>query len=398
MRALFIADVPLEAPASGSEQVLFYQATGLAERGVEVYAITRQADPLPWAVRDVKGVREGSYSVSQTFLLRAFISLLRYPLTFYRSFSGGLPFQVAVSHQPFNCFLLLITRKLTRTPILYVFHSPSHEEYLLSHQHGCPLQNLIHVKGRRILEKWCIKKASRVMALSQYMKHKVQDIHGIPGERVVVNPGGVDLDRFAPAGDRGALKAQLGFPEGKVHLLTVRNLEPRMGIENLLKCMQILKRGAIDTHLIIGGEGAERPALEKMITGLGLKREVTMKGFIPSDLLPGYYGAADFFILPTKQLEGFGLVTPESMACGTPVLGTPIGGTPEILSGFEPGFLFRDTTAAAMAEGIREILGLYFPFGNNYDHLRERCRHYAVDNYSWERHLSQLQSIIDEIT
>jgi glycosyltransferase involved in cell wall biosynthesis len=149
--------------------------------------------------------------------------------------------------------------------------------------------------------------------------------------------------------------------------------------------------------LIIGGEGAERPTLEKMITGLDLRGEVTMKGFIPTDLLPRYYGAADFFILPTKQLEGFGLVTPESMACGTPVLGTPVGGTQEILSGFEPRFLFRDTTAEAMAEGIREILGLYFPFENNYDHLRERCRHYAVANYSWKRHLSQLQSIIDEI-
>jgi len=397
MRALFIADVPLEAPASGSEQVLFYQATGLAGKGVEVSAITRQADPLPWVIRDVRGVREGSYSVSETLLLRAFISLLRYPLKFYRTFSGGLPFQVAVAHQPFNCFLLLITRKLTRTPILYVFHSPSHEEYLLSHQKGYPLQNLIQVKGRRLLEKWCIKKASRVMVLSQYMKHKVQDIHGIPGERVVVNPGGADLDRFVPAGDRGALKAQLGFPAGKIHLLTVRNLEPRMGIENLLKCMYILKRGAADTHLIIGGEGAERPTLEKMITGLDLRGEVTMKGFIPSDLLPRYYGAADFFILPTKQLEGFGLVTPESMACGTPVLGTPVGGTREILSGFEPGFLFRDTTAEAMAEGIREILSLYSPFENNYDHLRERCSHYAVANYSWARHLSQLQSIIDEI-
>jgi glycosyltransferase involved in cell wall biosynthesis len=397
MRALFIADVPLDAPTSGSEQVLFYQATGLAGRGVEVHAITRHADHLPWLVRHVRGVQEGSYSASETFLLRALISFFHYPLEFYRSFCGGVPFQVAVSHQPFNCFLLLITRKLTRTPILYVFHSPSHEEYLLSHQKGNYLKNLIHVKGRRMLEKLCIKKASRIMVLSRYMKHKVQDIHGIPSERVVINPGGVDVRRFAPAGDRGALKTQLGFPEGKVHLLTVRNLEPRMGIENLLTCIHILKKSEVDLHLIIGGEGAERRTLEEMITGLGLREEATMKGFIPPELLPLYYGAADFFILPTKQLEGFGLVTPESMACGTPVLGTPVGGTQEILSGFEPRFLFRDTTAEAMAEGIRESLRLYFPFGKDYDHLRARCREYAVANYSWERHISQLQSIVNEI-
>jgi glycosyltransferase involved in cell wall biosynthesis len=225
----------------------------------------------------------------------------------------------------------------------------------------------------------------------------VHDIHGISGERVVINPGGVDLSRFRPPGDRGALKAQLGFPEGKIHLITVRNLEPRMGIENLLTCMHTLKKGGLDTHLTLGGEGAERGRLEKMIEDLGLRGEVTMTGFIPSDLLPQYYGAADFFILPTKHLEGFGLVTPESMACGTPVLGTPVGGTREILSGFEPGFLFKDNTAEAMAEGIRETLRVYFPFEKDYNDLRARCREYAVANYSWDRHISQLQSIIDEI-
>lgn len=190
MRILFIADVPLENPRSGSEQVLFYQATGLAGRGVEVYAITRHTDPLPLVIRDVQGVQEGSYSASKKHVLRAFISFFCCPLFFYRSFSGGLPFQVAVSHQPFNCSLLLIARRLIRVPILYVFHSPSHEEYRLSHQKGWYLKNRIHVKGRWMLEKWCIKKASRVMVLSRYTKHKLQDTHGIPGERVVVNPGG----------------------------------------------------------------------------------------------------------------------------------------------------------------------------------------------------------------
>ncbi|MBW2076847.1 MAG: glycosyltransferase family 4 protein [Deltaproteobacteria bacterium] len=398
MRALFIADVPLENPNSGSEQVLYHQATGLAKRGVEVYAITRQADPSPWVIRDVRGVREGSYSASQGDLIRGFISLRKYPLRFYRSFSEGSPFQVAVSHQPFNFFLLLAARKLAHVPILYVFHSPSHEEYLLSHQKNHLLRNLPHVNTRRFVEKLCLKKALRVMVLSKYMKQKVRDIHGISSDRIVINPGGVDLSRFRPPRDREVLKAQLGFPEGKVHLLTVRNLEPRMGIENLLTCMHTLKREDLDTHLILGGEGAERGALENMIKDLGLRGEVTMTGFIPSDLLPQYYGAADFFVLPTKHLEGFGLVTPESMACGTPVLGTPVGGTREILSGFEPRFLFRDNTAEAMVEGIRETLRAYFPFECNYDDLRTRCREHAVANYSWERHISQLQSIIEEIT
>ena len=397
MKALFIADVPLENPTSGSEQVLYHQAGGLAERGLEVCAITREADCLPWVIRNVRGVREGSYRASEKDLIRALTSLLRYPPWFHRSFSEGSPFQVAVSHQPFNCFLLLLLGKLNRTPILYVFHSPSHEEYLLSHQKGNPVQNLIHFESRRIIERLCIKRASKVMVLSKYMKHKVQYIHGIPGERIVVNPGGVDLNRFTPPRDREALKIQVGFRAGKIHLLTVRNLEPRMGIENLLICINTLKKEAVDIHLMLCGEGVQRPVLEKMIKALGLRGEVTMTGFIPSDLLPRYYGAADFFVLPTKNLEGFGLVTPESMACGTPVLGTPVGGTEEILSDFDPYFLFSNSSAQAMSAGIQKAIADYFSKKSKYNALRSRCREFAAKNYSWERHIEQLVSMLEDL-
>jgi glycosyltransferase involved in cell wall biosynthesis len=398
MKALFIADVPLENPTSGSEQVLYHQATGLARRGAEVCAITRQADPPPWIIREVSGVREASYSASAQDMLGACISLWRYPLRFYRDLSEGSPFQVAIAHQPFNCSLLVARGMLKHVPILYVFHSPSHEEYLLSHRKNYSLRMLPHVTGRRMLERLCLRRAATVMVLSKYMKGKVKGIHRISDDKIVVNPGGVELGRFRQPGDRGALKARLGLPEGKIHLLTVRNLEPRMGIENLLMGVHILREQRADIHLILGGEGVERSNLMNMIRELHLIDEVTMTGFIPSDMLPQYYGAADFFILPTEHLEGFGLVTPESMACGTPVLGTPVGGTREILSGFEPRFLFDSNTAKAMADGIREVLSGYVPFGKEYDELRTRCREYAVTNYSWERHVSQLKSSIDEIT
>ena len=169
-----------------------------------------------------------------------------------------------------------------------------------------------------------------------------------------------------------------------------------MGIENLLRSIHILKKDQTGIHLILGGEGIERQNLEHMIKDLDLYEDVTMTGFIPSGLLPQYYAAADFFILPTRHLEGFGLVTPESMACGTPVLGTPVGGTKEILSRFEPQFLFSDTSAEAMAKGIQKIISRYFTKKKEYNDLRVLCREYVVANYSWKRHTDQLKSIIDE--
>lgn len=397
MKILFLADVPLKEPASGSEQVLNQQATGLAREGMDVYAITRQADPPAWDVRTVAGVKEGTYRASKEDIIRAFFAMVRYPPRFCRRFAQDTPFQAIVCHQPFNRFSLLIGKKLQNVPLIYVFHSPSHEEYLLSHGNRRWLRNLLQVETRRWIEGSCLKTATKVMVLSRYMKQKVQDIHGMPTDRIEVNPGGVDLGRFRPPQNREAVKRQLGFPEGKIHLLTVRNMEPRMGLDNLIKCVGILKKNQADVHLILGGEGIERQNLENSVQEFGLADTVTMTGFIPSGLLPYYYGAADFFVLPTRHMEGFGLVTPESMACGTPVLGTPVGGTKEILSGFDPDLLFKDLTPEAMAEGIRMAIEKLFADKGQYANIRLQCREYAAQNYSWQRHIDQLKSILDEV-
>lgn len=397
MKLLFVADVTLGNVASGSERVLHHQAVGCVQEGAEVYAITRQSGPPILVVRNVAGVQEGSFGISSEEIPRAFLSLARYPPKLHSRFKKDSPFQAVIAHQPLNCFSLLIRRRLHNLPLLYVFHSPSHEEYLLSHNHERAFKRLFNMTLRLITERCCLKNAEKIMVLSRFMRRKVKEIHGIPEQRIVVNPGGVDLDRFTPIQDRRLLKAELGLPEGRIHLLTVRNLEPRMGLGNLIQCIHLLKEKGVGVHLILGGEGIEKNNLKNQIEKLGLKNDVTMTGFIELDLLPKYYGASDFFILPTKQLEGFGLVTPESMACGTPVLGTPVGGTKEILSGFDPEFLFMDTSPEAMAEGIEKAIGEYPVQSEKYEDLRDRCRRYVEENYSWKRHIEQLIQIIAQM-
>jgi glycosyltransferase involved in cell wall biosynthesis len=285
-------------------------------------------------------------------------------------------------------------RKLKRVPLLYIFHSPSNEEYLLLHENRSTIRNIIPNIFRFIIENICLKRALKVMVLSRYMKQKVQKIHRITANRIIVNPGGVDLDRFRPSKKRHELKKQLGLPEGKIHLLTVRNLEPRMGLDNLLKSIRLMKNRQISIHLTLGGDGIEGRKLKYLTMKYGLNEEVTLTGYILPELLPKYYAASDFFILPTRRLEGFGLITPESMACGTPVLGTPVGGTKEILTNFNSEFLFGDHSSEAMANGIQRAVQKYFNDKKKYDQLRINCRQYAKNNYSWERHADQLISVI----
>jgi glycosyltransferase involved in cell wall biosynthesis len=153
----------------------------------------------------------------------------------------------------------------------------------------------------------------------------------------------------------------------------------------------------VEAYLVIGGEGSERAKLQDLINKYDLSNDIRMAGFIPNDVLAKYYSAADYFILPTRNLEGFGLVTLESMACGTPVCGTPIGGTKEILGNFHYDWLFKNASAEAIAEGIQKNVKFYPPNSKKYEKLRKECRKYTETNYSWRQHVETLKTEIIKI-
>ena len=399
MKVLFVSDVPLNLPTSGSEKVLYSQAVGLSKKNYDVYAITRNNQNLHYnSWNDVDGVNNACYSLNTQNYIDSLFSILKKPIKIFKKIVCKEKFSAYICHQPFTLFSLLIQKKLRGVPILYVFHSPNHEEYKISRGYDKKYKGFPQTYIRKIIESYCLKKSQKIIVLSKYMKKKIQQIHKISDDKIIVNHGGVNLEEFKFAKNRSKIKKRLNFPAGKIHLLTVRNLEPRMGLDNLLKAIYILKEKIHNFYLIIGGEGPEKSMLEKIVDNYGLSEHVRLTGFIPAPLLPQYYGAGDFFILPTRDLEGFGLVTPESMACGTPVLGTPVGGTKEILANFHPDLLFKDSSPESMAEGIQSAVKELFKDTNKYDQLRLRCREYAVVNYSWQRHISQLKSVIDDLS
>ncbi len=398
MRILFLSDASLMNPASGSEQVLYHEAKGLADRGMKVLAITRgHAGQTSLRIRKVSAVEEACYSVPTTNAFLFLAKALRLTSHIYKNFIKGHVFDVAVCHQPFTFFALMVAGRLPKIPLFYIFLSPWHEEYLLANQNANAYKAIFPSTARRLIERLCLQRAQKIMVLSRYMMGKLQRIHKVAADSVVINPGGVDLDRFSPPLDRRYLKAEMKLPQAKILLLTIRNLEPRMGIDNLVKAIRILKQDTPALHLILGGEGIEKEKLTNLIKEYRLTDAITLTGFIPDELLARYYGAADFFILPTRRLEGFGLVTVEAMACGTPVLGTPVGATKEILAPFNSEFLFRDTSPEAMAEGIRSTVLRYGNDQKKYNRLRGRCREIAEKHYSWKRHLNQFSSVINDL-
>lgn len=170
----------------------------------------------------------------------------------------------------------------------------------------------------------------------------------------VAAPLWVDLDRFSFCQDKSIPRKRLG-PEWQSTspiFFTVRRLVPRMGIDNLIRAVHLLVGDGIDCRLVIGGIGPEKDALLDLIQQLGIDDRVFMVGKISEEELPLYFQAADCFVLPTKALECFGLIILEAYACGTPVIGTPVGSIPEVMGEIGSQLITDNVSEASLAEKL----------------------------------------------
>jgi glycosyltransferase involved in cell wall biosynthesis len=139
-----------------------------------------------------------------------------------------------------------------------------------------------------------------------------------------------------------------------------------------------------------------RPALLGRIGQLCLTDRVQLLGFVPEKQLCRYYQCADLVIMPTSELEGFGLVTVEALAAGAPVLGTPVGALPEVLRRIDP-FLVTDGTAATdLAEGLGRLLRRFREHPGEQKRLAQKGRLLIEQELNWPRQIEALASLLTE--
>jgi glycosyltransferase involved in cell wall biosynthesis len=268
---------------------------------------------------------------------------------------------------------------------MHCFYSPWHEEYLIKKRDmkgQSPWSAKAVAFFMRKMEKRVLLKAKKVFVLSRYSAEQISEIHHLPQEKIVMLPAGIELDRFRlPESGKPTVKKEFDVRLDKTVFFTVRNLVPRMGIENLLEAFSqssILRENGL---LLIGGEGFLKESLRGMVKDYGLEGAVKFLGRVSEEDLPRYYQAADFFVLPTRELEGFGLVILEAMACGTPVLGTPIGAIPETVGCFDKSLLFEGTRSGDMKIKLEDVINR--PEKYRFD--PQACRKFIEEQYSWEK-------------
>ena len=131
---------------------------------------------------------------------------------------------------------------------------------------------------------------------------------------------------------RAVLRRELGAGSGPV-LLTVKHLRPVCGHDTLLRSMPEILRDHPDAVLWLAGDGELRSTLESMCRDLGIASHVRFLGRLGNDTIWKYYAAADLFVLPS-EVESWGTVMLESMACGTRVVTTDTVGGLEVHENF----------------------------------------------------------------
>jgi len=403
LRVLMVSDVSPSRPLGGGERMLWEQARGLAARGHDVRIVSRtNGDAAAPASAEQERVRIQHFAADRGSIGRFIQSSI---LGARRAVSQTLerePADVLHVHQPLAGYGALRSRAGARLPSLYSFYSPAPLEYRsrrgMTARHRAGLVGATGTALLWAIERACLRRARLVHVLSDFSADQLWKLYAVPRERIVRIRGAAATDRFVPAPDRGAVRSALGLAADRTLLLTVRNLEARMGLDTLLDAMARLKASCPRALLLIGGAGSLRDTLEAQSRSLGLDDHVKFLGFVPDTELPRYYQAADLFVLPTRELEGFGLVTVEALACGTPVLGTPVGATPEILSALCPTLVFRDMTAGAIAEDLERFLSAKERDPEAYARLRGACREHVERHYTWQRATAELEDALRQVS
>jgi D-inositol-3-phosphate glycosyltransferase len=202
-----------------------------------------------------------------------------------------------------------------------------------------------------------IQSADSIVVFSQHEKDALIHLYDAHDDKIEIIPCGVDVDLFQPL-DQEMSRRKLGIQDSKV-VLYVGRLEPLKGVDILLKAVaQLEQRGLVKT-LIVGGEleeDSEMDRLKSLSRDLGISEQVSFLGRMDQRELPAYYSAADICVVPSYY-ESFGFVALESMACGTPVIASRVGGLPTIVKNSLNGYLIPWHCPEPFADGMEVLLG-----------------------------------------
>jgi glycosyltransferase involved in cell wall biosynthesis len=201
-----------------------------------------------------------------------------------------------------------------------------------------------------------LRRADALLAVAEIQKNYLVETEHLPREKIRVIHNGVDTTRFqpAPAGERAALRAELGIGEQDVAVIAVASLKPLKRIDALLTAAARLAQTGIPLRVIIAGDGSERAALEKLAADLGMGAAVAFLG--NRDDVNRLLQASDVFVLASRT-EAFPNVVLEAMATGLAVVTTDVGSVREMVEPDASALLVNSGDDAALEAALKRLAG-----------------------------------------
>jgi D-inositol-3-phosphate glycosyltransferase len=216
-------------------------------------------------------------------------------------------------------------------------------------------------------EQQVIEGADIIVAATSSEKSQLETLYGANPQKIVIIPPGVDVSHFYPIPPDEA-KAFVGTPTNEQMILFVGRIEPLKGVENLMRAIALMRQRGVSCEIphyliVIGGDPdsdeqkmtAEMARLKQLCGELNICDMILFIGKRSQDILPYYYSAAELLVMPSHY-ESFGMVALESMACGTPVVASRVGGLAYLVQDGINGYSVPDGDIETLSDQITLLL------------------------------------------
>ncbi len=286
---------------------------------------------------------------------------------------------IVYSNQYNNFFFGRVLSQICRVP--FVCHLRLHASTEDSHL-------------KRLKQSLTLSEIHHYIAISEAVKTDWCDRLHIPPEKISIVYNGIEPDRFAISDDVVSLRTAWEITPQERVISYVGRLETEKGIETLIRAFALLRQASIPAQLLIAGKplfsgDTYRSQLEALAENLGVSNSVKFLGHISNSR--SLYQISDIVVLPSLWLEAFGRVLIESMACGTPALGSRSGGIPEILTGEFSNWLFTPGDEVDLHTKLKEVIN----WRDTDPMLSHRCRQHVIHNFSLQQTIDGIEAVLE---
>ncbi len=207
--------------------------------------------------------------------------------------------------------------------------------------------------GRRWLNRLTAPLADRIVCVSQGIVDYAVEVIGLPKEKLALIPNGIDLEKYAALPSQAEARLRQHLPEEQIIVGAIGRPRPVKGYGILRQAFQQIAERRPNTHLVFVGDGPDKETLAAQAARSGLAQRVTWMG--DQTDIPGLLPAFDILAVPSIY-EGLGIVALEAMAAGLPVVGSRVGGIPEVVIEGETGLLVPAGDVSALAAALTRLV------------------------------------------